>query len=84
MAAQRDGAAGIVRFDPPRNTEFDSEMDFLADPDFQVRAQRPCCFWVSALPMLRPRHAIAVGKAFRAGMPTIFQVPEIQEPVAPA
>lgn len=39
---------------------------------------------VSALPMLRPRHAIAVGKAFRAGMPTIFQVPEIQEPIAPA
>lgn len=35
---------------------------------------------VEALPMLRPRQAIAVGKAFRSGMPTIFQVPTINEP----
>lgn len=35
---------------------------------------------VAALPMLRPRQAIAVGKAFRSGMPTIFQVPHIDEP----
>jgi DNA helicase HerA-like ATPase len=34
---------------------------------------------VGALPMLRPRQAIAVGKAFRSGMPTIFQVPDIAE-----
>lgn len=35
---------------------------------------------VEALPMLRPRQAIAVGKAFRSGMPSIFQVPNIVEP----
>ena len=35
---------------------------------------------VDVLPMLRPRQAIAVGKAFRSGMPTIFQVPTIDEP----
>lgn len=35
---------------------------------------------VGALPMLRPRQAIAVGKAFRSGIPAIFQVPDIVEP----
>lgn len=35
-----------------------------------------------ALQNLRPRQAIAVGKAFRSGLPAIFQVPEIQEPEA--
>ena len=35
---------------------------------------------VEALPLLRPRQAIAVGKAFRSGMPSIFQVPDIVEP----
>lgn len=34
---------------------------------------------VAALPSLRFRQAIAVGKAFRSGVPVIFQVPEIQE-----
>ncbi|MEM7122451.1 MAG: DUF87 domain-containing protein [Pseudomonadota bacterium] len=37
---------------------------------------------VAALPMLRPRQAIAVGKAFRSGSPSIFQVPDIEEPAA--
>ena len=35
---------------------------------------------VEALPALRPRQAIAVGKAFRSGLPAIFEVPEIDEP----
>lgn len=35
---------------------------------------------VEALPMLRQRQAIAVGKAFRSGIPSIFQVPDITEP----
>ncbi len=34
---------------------------------------------VSALPSLRFRQAIAVGKAFRSGLPVIFVVPEILE-----
>lgn len=38
---------------------------------------------VSALPSLRFRQAIAVGKAFRSGVPMIFEVPEINEPIAP-
>lgn len=33
-----------------------------------------------ALPRLKPRTAIAVGKAFRGGMPIIFEVPNIVEP----
>lgn len=37
---------------------------------------------VAALPALRFRQAIAVGKAFRSGIPVIFEVPEIQEPAA--
>jgi hypothetical protein len=32
-----------------------------------------------ALPALRFRQAIAVGKAFRSGVPVIFEVPEIEE-----
>lgn len=39
---------------------------------------------IDALQSLRPRQAIAVGKAFRSGLPTIFRVPEIAEPDAPA
>lgn len=35
--------------------------------------------YVSTLTRLRPRQAIAVGKAFSAGTPMIFQVPEIAE-----
>lgn len=35
---------------------------------------------VEALPMLKPRQAIATGKAFKSGMPSIFQVPDIEEP----
>ena len=35
---------------------------------------------VAALPLLRPRQAVAVGKAFKSGMPSIFQVPDIVEP----
>ncbi len=34
---------------------------------------------VAALPSLRFRQAIAVGKAFRSGVPVIFEVPEITE-----
>ena len=34
---------------------------------------------VTALPSLRFKQAIAVGKAFRSGVPVIFEVPEIQE-----
>lgn len=34
---------------------------------------------VAALPALRFRQAIAVGKAFRSGVPVIFEVPEIVE-----
>ncbi len=34
---------------------------------------------VAALPSLRFRQAIAVGKAFRSGVPVIFEVPEILE-----
>jgi uncharacterized protein len=34
---------------------------------------------VAALPALRFRHAIAVGKAFMSGVPVIFEVPEIEE-----
>jgi len=36
--------------------------------------------YVASLTRLRPRHAIAVGKAFSSGTPMIFEVPEIQEP----
>jgi len=36
--------------------------------------------FISSLTRLRPRHAIAVGKAFSSGTPMIFQVPEIHEP----
>lgn len=35
---------------------------------------------VTALPALRFRQAIAVGKAFRSGVPMIFEVPNIEEP----
>lgn len=35
---------------------------------------------ISALQNLKPRHAIAVGKAFRSGLPIIFRVPDIEEP----
>ena len=35
---------------------------------------------VASLPALRFRQAIAVGKAFRSGVPLIFEVPEIEEP----
>jgi uncharacterized protein len=35
---------------------------------------------IDALQNLRPRQAIAVGKAFRSGLPTIFRVPDIDEP----
>ena len=34
---------------------------------------------VDALPLLKDRQAIAVGKAFRSGSPVIFQVPDIVE-----
>jgi hypothetical protein len=37
---------------------------------------------VAALPALRFRQAIAVGKAFRSGVPVIFEVPEIIEDFA--
>ena len=37
--------------------------------------------FVSSLTRLKPRHAIAVGKAFSSGTPMIFKVPEIEEPV---
>jgi hypothetical protein len=33
----------------------------------------------AALPALRARQAVAVGKAFRSGVPLIFEVPEIKE-----
>lgn len=33
-----------------------------------------------ALPRLKPRSAVVVGKAFRGGMPVIFQVPDMEEP----
>jgi hypothetical protein len=36
--------------------------------------------FVSSLPRLLPRQAIAVGKAFSNGTPVIFKVPEIEEP----
>jgi hypothetical protein len=35
---------------------------------------------IDALQNLKPRQAIAVGKAFRSGLPVIFNVPEIAEP----
>lgn len=35
---------------------------------------------IEAMQNLPPRTAIAVGKAFRSGLPTIFRVPEIAEP----
>lgn len=35
---------------------------------------------VSTLPSLKFRQAVAVGKAFRSGVPMIFEVPEITEP----
>ncbi len=35
--------------------------------------------YVDSLTRLRPRHAIAVGKAFSSGTPMIFAVPEIME-----
>ncbi len=35
--------------------------------------------YVASLTRLRPRHAIAVGKAFSGGMPMIFAVPDIEE-----
>jgi hypothetical protein len=38
----------------------------------------------AALPSLRFRQAVSVGKAFRSRVPTIFEVPEISEPDAPA
>lgn len=38
--------------------------------------------FISSLTRLRPRHAIAVGKAFSSGTPMIFEVPEIIEPLA--
>ena len=38
---------------------------------------------VLALPTLRFRQAIAVGKAFRSGVPVIFEVPEIKEDFEP-
>ena len=34
---------------------------------------------IDALQSLPPRNAIAVGKAFRSGLPTIFRVPDIEE-----
>ena len=34
----------------------------------------------NALPNLKTRQAIAVGKGFKGGIPIIFQVPEIEEP----
>jgi uncharacterized protein len=39
---------------------------------------------IDALQNLRPRQAIAVGKAFRSGLPTIFRVPVIAEIDPPA
>lgn len=39
---------------------------------------------IDALQNLRPRQAIAVGKAFRNGLPTIFRVPKIAELQPPA
>jgi hypothetical protein len=36
--------------------------------------------FVSSLPRLLPRQAIAVGKAFSSGTPVIFKVPDIEEP----
>jgi len=36
--------------------------------------------FVGALTRLKQRHAIAVGKAFRGGIPVIFEVPHIEEP----
>ncbi|WP_148255329.1 ATP-binding protein [Aidingimonas lacisalsi] len=38
--------------------------------------------YVASLTRLKPRHAIAVGKAFSSGTPMIFSVPEIDEPQA--
>jgi len=38
--------------------------------------------YVASLTRLRPRHAIAVGKAFSSGTPLIFSVPELTEPEA--
>lgn len=38
--------------------------------------------FISSLTRLKPRHAIAVGKAFSSGTPMIFNVPEIHEPDA--
>ena len=37
--------------------------------------------FTDALTRLKPRHAIAVGKAFPGGVPVIFKVPEIVEPL---
>lgn len=37
---------------------------------------------VNVLPRLKPRHAIAVGKGYKGGIPIIFRVPEIREPSA--
>jgi uncharacterized protein len=39
---------------------------------------------IDALQNLKPRQAIAVGKAFRSGLPVIFRVPDIAEPEPPA
>jgi len=36
----------------------------------------------AALPRLKFRQAIAVGKGFRTGIPMIFEVPEIEEPLS--
>lgn len=36
--------------------------------------------FVDTLTRLKPRHAIAVGKAFTSGTPIIFEVPTIEEP----
>lgn len=38
--------------------------------------------YVASLTRLRPRHAIAVEKAFSSGTPLIFSVPELTEPEA--
>ena len=39
--------------------------------------------FIRALPNLKSRQAIAVGKAFKSNVPMIFEVPQINEPEAP-
>lgn len=34
---------------------------------------------IEVLSVLKPRQAVAVGKAFRSGMPRIFEVPYIED-----